>query len=170
MNFIHLRDFFPDSEAENCFYAVENLSFSTFSEYGIEIPQFNLVFPDLDMVVGKMLGDFINIDSEISGVFRKPFGGMIHFESFTNLKEWRMIVALEDTTFKVYRHKSGIKNALELTEESNVIWMNNAEDETGEWEEETVIKLRQNDAIFFRPWIFHSLDHKIILSYTLQVE
>ena len=162
LNYIHSRDFFPEGDAENYRLAVKDLIHYDPIAYGTEIPDFNLIFPDLDMLFGGMLGDFVKVDEDRSGTFRRPYNDLIHFEDFDDLNEWRLVVALEDTTFKVYTHKSGVKNALGGYEFD----YHNPED----WELETIIKLKQNDAIFYRPWVFHSFEYKILLCYVLKGE
>ena len=162
LNYIHSRDFFPPGDAENYRLAVKDLIHYDPIPYGREIPDFNLIFPDLDMLFGGMLGDFIKVDEDRSGTFRRPYDNLIHFEDFEDTNEWRLVVALEDTTFKVYTHKSGAKNALEGYE-----FDYHSQDD---WELETVMKLKQNDAIFYRPWVFHSFEEKIILNYVLKGE
>lgn len=162
LNYIHARDFFPPDDAENYRLAVKDLIHYDPIPYGREIPDFNLIFPDLDLLFGGMLGDFIKVDEDRSGTFRRPYDNLIHFEDFDDRTEWRLAVALEDTTFKVYTHKSGAKSALDGYEFDYL----NEED----WEIETVIKLKQNDAVFYRPWVFHSFEEKIILNYVLKGE
>lgn len=162
LNFIHARDFFPPNDAENYRLAVKDLIHYDPIPYGTEIPDFNLIFPDLDMLFGGMLGDFIKVDEDRSGTFRRPYNNLIHFEDFEDTNEWRLAVALEDNTFRVYTHKSGAKNALDGYEFD----YHNQED----WEIETEMKIKQNDAIFYRPWVFHSFEEKLILNYVLKGE
>lgn len=162
LNYIHARDFFPDNEAESCRQTVVDLLHYDPNPYGRQIPEFNLIFPNLDMVIGGMLGDFVKLDEDRSGTFRKPYHNLIHFEDFDDLTEWRLAVALEDTVFVTYSHASGAESALDGYEFN----YENPE----EWHTESVIRLRQNDAIFYRPWVFHSFEEKLILCYVIKGE
>jgi hypothetical protein len=158
LNFIHARDYFQQNDAESYRAVISNAAdkFEQ-SEYGIEIPRFNMITPDDNMIFGGLLGDYVKLDEEKSGTFRKPWNNLIHFESFENLLEWRLAVALEDNTFTTYSHVTGAKTALNGYEFDYV----NLDD----WVVETVITLRQNDAIFYRPWVFHSFEEKLLLCY-----
>lgn len=162
LNYIHARDFFPPGDAENYRLAVKDLIHYDPIPYGTEIPDFNMIFPDMEMLFGKMLGEFIKIDEDKSGTFRRPYHQLIHFEEFDNLKEWRLAVALEDNIFKTYSHESGAKTALDGYEFN----YNNPD----EWVLETSMNIRQNDAIFYRPWVFHSFEEKLIFCHTLKGE
>jgi hypothetical protein len=167
LNFIHARDYFPEKEAEECRYAVKNLKFE-WMKYGREIQQFSLVAPETDMLLGEMLGEkFAKVDEERSGTFRYPYHGLIHFEEFDTTTEWRLAIALEDTVFRTYSHISGFKTALDCkNEEWKYLVYNNAD----EWVLETIVNLRENDAVFYRPWVFHSFDEKLIHCHTITVE
>ena len=114
------------------------------------------------MLFGGMLGDYITLDEENSGTFRRPYDSLIHFEDFDDLTEWRVAVALEDTVFRTYSHESGARTALDGYEFN----YNNNE----EWLLETTLNLKQNDAVFYRPWVFHSFEEKLILCYYLKGE
>lgn len=162
LNFIHARDFFPKDDAENYRLAVKDLLHYDPMPYGREIPEFNMIFPEDDILFSKMLGDFVSIDKTKSGTFRRPWDKLIHFEEFDDLSEWRLAVALEDNVFTTYSHISGAKNALD-----NYLFNYNNYDE---WIIETVINLRQNDAIFYRPWVFHSFEEKLIYCHYIKGE
>lgn len=159
LNFIHARNFFPEDEAESCRQTVKDLLHYDPMMYGYQIPNFNLIFSDSDMLFGGMLGDFVNLNENQSGTFRRPYDNLIHFEEFDNLSEWRLAIALEDNSFNVYGHVTGARNALDGYEFD----YHNKDD----WLLETSINLRQNDAIFYRPWIFHSFEEKLILCYNI---
>ena len=160
MNFIHARDYFPKGEVEGFRPLIEDVHWEP-RKYGKEIPDFNLIFNNIDVLWGKMLGDFIDIDRPVSGTFRRPYP-VIHFEDFDSLNEWRFIVAMEDNEFKTYVHKSGAKTALDGYEFDYF----NPDD----WEVETIIKLKANDSLFFRPWNFHSFNEGVIHYYKLFVQ
>lgn len=167
LNFIHARDYFPPQDAENYRYAVQNLKFEPM-QYGREIKQFNLILPETDMLLGAMLGEnFAKVDEDRSGTFRYPFDNVIHFEEYDTIYEWRLAVALEDTTFRTYTHSTGIKSALDCKNEE---WKTFNYLNPDEWNIETQINLRENDAVFYRPWVFHSFEEKLIHCYTILVE
>jgi len=165
MNYIHSRDFFPKGDAENYKLAVQDLTYVP-KKYGFEIPDFHMIFPEIDVLWGKMLGDFLDVVEPESGVFRKPYADVIHFEDYASLNEWCFVVALDNTEFKTYRHVSGIKNMLEMPHDHAHINFFN----TSDWERETSIFMKPNDALFYRPWVFHSFDGALIHYYKIHVQ
>lgn len=162
LNFIHARDFWQKGDAENYRLAVETVIHYEAMPYGKEIVNFNMIAPEDSMVFGSLLGDFVTLDEKKSGTFRKPWDNLIHFEGFESLSEWRLAVALEDNIFKVYNHISGAKNALDGYEFD----YHNVDD----WIVETTINLKQNDSIFYRPWIFHSFEEKLLFCHYIKGE
>lgn len=165
LNYIHARDFFPTGDAENYKLAVQDLKFEP-KKYGHEIHDFHMIFPDIDVLWGKMLGDFINIVEQESGVFRKPYANIIHFEDYAGLNEWCFVVALDDMEFQTFRHVSGLKNNLETSGNCDGLDFFNPE----EWQRETSIIMKPNDAIFYRPWIFHSFSKGLLHYYKINVQ
>lgn len=164
LNFIHARDYFPPEDAENYRLAVMGLKFEPMS-YGREIRNFNMTFPDNDMLLGKLLGeDFARVDDERSGTFRYPWHNVIHFEEFDSLNEWRLAVALEDTVFRTFYHRDGFKTVLDCKENE---WETFDYSNYEEWNLETQINLRQNDSVFYRPWVFHAFEEKLLHCYTI---
>lgn len=161
LNYIHARKFFPPEEAVRYATPIKNLRFEP-TPYGFEIPEFNMTYPEMDMVLGAMLGDYIKVVESESGTFRQPYGGLIHFEDFDSLHEWRLAVALEDTQFCTYTHASGAKSALDGYEFDY--------HNTDEWKLESLVNVSLNDAIFYRPWTFHSFSGELIHCYKLLVE
>lgn len=154
LNFIHARNFWREGDAEQYRQTVADITQYHPMIYGSEMKNFNMIAPDDNMVFGGLLGDFVELDKEKSGIFRRPYHNLIHFESFESLSEWRLAVALEDNTFTTYSHASGAKTALDGHEFDYF----NLDD----WIVETMITLRQNDAIFYRPWMFHSFEEKLV--------
>lgn len=160
LNFIHARDFWQEGDADKFKKVVEHLRWQP-AKYGWEIPQFNMIDPDLEIVFGEMLGDWITITEEDSGVFRIPMP-MIHFEDFDSLKEWRCAIAVDDNVFRTYNHATGAKDARYGHEFDYA----NSE----EWVMETQINLKQNDCVFYRPWVFHSFEESPLYCFKLLVE
>lgn len=162
LNFIHARDFFPQEEVEETRSWLAGHRYSHWTPNGFEIPNFNLVFPDMELIVGGMLGDWVKIEDEGSGTFRIPFDNQVMFESFDSLNEWRMAVAMDDNIFRTYNHISGAKDAKEGYEFDYT--------KPEDWVVETTINIKSNDAIFYRPWVFHSFEAKLIHHHKIYVE
>lgn len=161
LTMIHADDFYPEEEATNLFHAIYSVKFQP-SHYGNEIPNFKLTSPALPDMLSDVLGESVKIDKERSGSFRQPMFG-IHFEDFKHVEEWCFIVALEPTTFNVFHHKSGAKDARygHMFNYKNPF----------EWGDAiTNIELKRNQGLFFRPWLFHSLDKGIIQYIRVQPE
>lgn len=159
MNFLHAKDFYKPGDAEDYRTAASSAKFEA-ARYGFEIPNFNMVDPELDMVFSEILGEHIEMDNKHSGIFRYPYRG-IHFDDFNSLFEWRFFVALEDNQFTTYSHKSGAKDARDGI---NFDYKNSID-----WNIESVINIKQNDCLFYRPWVFHSYEPKMISFYKLLV-
>jgi hypothetical protein len=143
-------NFYNQTDVDHIFNCTNNLQYIE-KEHGFEIDQFNLVIPGLDSVFSKFVGEEVYVDEENSGIFRKP-NLRIHFEGFDSMQEWIFILALEPTTFNLYHHLSGAKNALdEYRFDYNNLF---------DWDIHTNILLEPNQGIIFRPWLFHSLTHQ----------
>ncbi len=151
-------NFFKDEDISTLYNVAYSLPFVE-KEYGGEIEQFNLVIPELDTLFSKLLAEEVVVDEENSGIFRKPTFG-IHFESFESLSDWIFIVALERTTFNLYHHLSGAKTALD---EYHFNYQNFLE-----WDYHTNLILQPNEGVFFRPWLFHSLEEGLVQVYRLK--
>lgn len=120
----------------------------TDKEFGKEIENFNLVSPDADQTFSDILGTSVEVDKQ-SGVFRIP-NNLIHFEGFDSTSEWIFAVALQESIFNVFEHKSGSANALQgYTHNYRNLF---------EWDHKINYQLGRGDGILFRPWLFHSFD------------
>jgi hypothetical protein len=163
LNFIHARDFYKKEDAD-AFRLTIGSHVSKFvpTPYGLDMQNFNMTSPEDDMIFGGMLGDYVKIDEDRSGIFRMPYHNLIHFESFDNLNEWRLAVALDDNTFTTYSHTSGAKTAIDGYEFD----YHNLND----WIVETVVTVRKGDAVFYRPWVFHSFEEKLIFCHYIKGE
>lgn len=155
---IHADNFFSKKDIAELYSAVAFLNYQP-ADYGLEVPRFNLITTGVEKLFSKAIGEPIVIDKEKSGVFRKPMFG-IHFEGFEQIDEWCFIIALEPTTFNVFQHTSGAENALQE-------YQFNYRDPF-QWGDAIVnIELKANQGLFFRPWMFHSLDKGVIQYYRL---
>ena len=156
---IQADDFFPSEDVAKLL-ALGNSLPKVEKEYGLEVENFNFVIPNLEPVFSKILGEEIEIDEDRSGVFRKPMNCTIHFEGFDTTNEWCFLVALEPTTFNLYHHLSGAKTALDGYKFNyrNLF----------EWDYNTNILLKANQGVFFRPWLFHSIEDGLVQYYRLK--
>lgn len=166
---IHADGFFPKGEAEALCAVVQDVQYIE-TEYGKEIPNFNLILPDIHLVFSKILGENVKIDRKRSGIVRKPFNRMIHFESFEDPNEWCFIIALERTTLNIYKHVADIRyNDLDVVDSRNVFegFQFNYRN-LFEWDVVTNIILECNQGVFIRPWVFHSLEEGTVQYYRIQ--
>lgn len=161
---IHADGFFPGNDAAIYAQTVNGLKF-TEKSYGHEIENFNMVLHGIEPVFSRVLSEKVFVDHKRSGVFRRP-SQFIHFEDWHSLDEWCFVVALQKTTFNLWQHlKSGLgehgvvdaKHALEGYQFNyrNLL----------EWNIDTTITLDANQGVFFRPWMFHSLDEGRLVQY-----
>jgi hypothetical protein len=166
---VHADKFFPDNDAENLKSVSEGLTFVE-TQHGMEIPNFNLIFPDSEQIFYKVLGERVTVDIKRSGVIRKPSHNLIHFEEFDSTEEWCFMVALEPTTVNFWYHvdetnrmgEFATVNAQNALERTDFNYRN-----LFEWKIHTNILLNTNQCLFFRPWVFHSLEEGMIQYYRL---
>jgi hypothetical protein len=165
---IHADGFFPKKEAEDLCSVVDGLQYVE-RPYGLEVPDFNLVFPGMDGVFSKMLGEDVVVDHRRSGIIRKPFNNFIHFEHFDNLNEWCFVIALQDTTFNTYHHVKDVRfNDYNQVDAKTVLdgYQFNYRN-LFEWDVTTNVRMEANQGVFFRPWVFHSFEHGVVQYYRL---
>ena len=139
--------FYSKEEAQRLSLIVNSLSFVQ-SEFGKEIENFNLTPENPNQLFSSVLNKNVELIEEQSGVFRRP-DLFIHFESFESPKEWMFVVALENSTFNIFEHQSGAKNALDGY---NFKYRN-----LFEWDLTVNYLLEPGQGVFFRPWLFHTL-------------
>jgi hypothetical protein len=131
------------------------------NDLGQDLLNFNMIPEDADDVFSKVLNTKVTIDKEKSGVFRIPnASGFIHFEEFESNKDWLFVVAIDNTTFNVFEHKSGAKDA---TENYQLAYRN-----LFEWDLKLNHLLEPGQGIFFRPWLFHSFTSGLIQIFKLK--
>jgi len=150
--------FYSKEEAQRLSLVVDSLSF-TQSEFGKEIENFNLTPENPNQLFSGVLNKSVELIEEHSGIFRRP-DLFIHFESFESSKEWLFVVALENSTFNIFEHQSGAKNALE---KYNFKYRN-----MFEWDLTVNYLLEPGQGVFFRPWLFHTFDCGLIQTFRLR--
>lgn len=168
VHLIHADGFFPEEAINYYVNCVRGLQFQE-TDYGLEIPNFNMIFPRSEPLLSYVLGERIIIDHKRSGVFRQPINNTIHFESFDSLNEWSFIIALEQTTLNLWYHlkESGMGEAGEPDAWSALEgWKFNYRN-LMDWNIHTNIVLRPNQGVFIRPWVFRSLQNGLIQYYRL---
>jgi hypothetical protein len=166
INYIHARDYFPKGEIEQFRPWIEGVKWVD-KKFGQEMEHFNLIFQDIDLVLGKMTGDFLEVDRPNSGTLRKTLHEVIHFEDFEDTNDWRFVVAVEDNEFKTYIHRNGYKSMLDYIKQDSTESLDYLN--VNEWELESTIKMKPNDVLFYRPWVFHSFQDGILHYYKLKV-
>lgn len=150
--------FYTQEDAVRLSHVVLPLQYAE-SEFGKEIQNFNFTPADANEVFSRVLGTKVEMDEEKSGVFRLP-KLFIHFEPFDNVKEWLFVVAVQSSTFNLFEHQSGAKNALEGYKFNyrNLF----------EWDLTVNYLLQPGQGIFFRPWLFHSFDTGLVQVFRLR--
>lgn len=130
-------------------------------EFGKEIPNFNMIPENANEMFGNILNTKIEVDEELSGVFRRP-ELFIHFEGFDALNEWIFVCALEQSMFNIYEHESGARSALDGY---NFDFRNLLE-----WGSNTKVSydLNPGEGVLFRPWLFHSFSGGLIQLFRLK--
>lgn len=169
---IHADGFFPGNDAINLKNLANGLRFVEMP-YGYEVQNFNLIFPDSEYIFYKVLGERVIVNPKTSGVIRRPNNNAIHFESFQSTEEWCFVVALEPTTINFWYHidpknkpgELGIPDAKHAIDGVNYNYRN-----LFEWKIHTNILLDTNQGLFFRPWVFHSLEEGLVQYYKMNAD
>jgi acylphosphatase len=161
---IHADGFYNEEDAKRFKYVVGGLKY-TEKDYGYEIENFNMIQRGLEPIFSRVLGEKVIIDQKRSGLFRRP-KQFVHFEDFETLNEWCFVIALEKTTFNMFHHlKDGIGENGDVDAKSALDgWQYNYRN-LMEWNIETNVMLEENQGVFFRPWMFHSLDEGKLVQY-----
>lgn len=155
---IHADDFFHEKDVHTLSCIIPSLTFQQ-KDYGLEVDQFNLFPPDSNEIFSNALNTPVEIVEDLSGIFRKSMQ-CIHFESFEQSDEWCFIIAIETTTFNLYHHLTGAKTALDGY---NFNYQN-----LFEWDYDVNIILKPNQGVFFRPWLFHSIQDGLVQYYRIK--
>jgi len=166
---IHADGFFPNNDADNLRELAQGLNYIQMP-HGMEVPNFNLIFPDSEIIFNKVLGERVTVDPKRSGVIRKPNNNSIHFEEFESTEEWCFVVALENTTINFWYHIDPTNNMGELGQADAKSVLDGYQynyKNLFEWRIHTNILLEPNQCLFFRPWVFHSLQDGLIQYYRL---
>jgi hypothetical protein len=166
---IHADGFFPNNDADNLKKLADGLQFVQ-KPYGYELENFNLIFPDSEIIFHKVLGERVIVDPKRSGIIRKPNNNAIHFEHFHSTEEWCFVVALEPTEINFWHHINekdqlgdfSKPDGYDALHEINYNYNN-----LFEWKIHTNIILETNQCLFFRPWVFHSLYDGMVQYYRL---
>jgi len=165
--FIHIHRFYEKTEELR--NTVSLLDFKP-SRHGSEILNFNLISPGIDGAFSTLLNHKIILNKEMSGVFRKP-NDKIHVEDFGPTTSWISLVALEDTIFKTWKHKeTGATTIFEVANnpEKALEFVNNNAD-IANWDIVSCINLYSGDMVLIKPWLWHSLDNKLIKVFYLEL-
>ena len=164
---VQADNFFQDNDAEKLYNITIGLAFEP-TEFGKQVAHFNLFTPGIEKTFRKVLHEDVVIDEDTSGTFRIPML-IPHFEGFDSIDEWCFAVALEDNVmFNVYHHldprqeQFGQVDAYTALDGYKFNYRNMME-----WKYAANYELNRNQAIFFRPWMFHSFSGGLIHYYRL---
>ena len=150
-----------------------NLEFKD-SFYGQEVEDFNFIPPDLtdyirDLLSGVAANATINIIDD-SGIFRKPYNNILHFENYNPNIKLAVLISLEDgLKYTTYKHKltniidyRGIKTNINNFIEEDMVDINN-------FDIVNSIKLSKNQVLVFNPYEFHSFNGKLVHVFYLDI-
>lgn len=152
-----IDDFYTKEQADTLTAAVYYLGTGE-NDFGSDIENFNHVPENPNELFSSVLRMNVEVNEERSGVFRHP-KMFVHFEDFADSSEWIFAVALQDSTFNLFEHKTGSRSALEGFKYNyrNLF----------EWDLTVSYLLRPGQGILFRPWLFHSFDTGLIQMFRL---
>jgi hypothetical protein len=144
--------FYPEEGAKEIASVVVGLGYKEF-DFGQEIEDFNMVSPEASELFSNILKMKLTVDMDRSGIFRFP-KQFIHFEDFNSTNEWIFVVALQESIYNTFEHKTGAKSALDGYKFNyrNLF----------EWDLMVNYILKPGQGILFRPWLFHSFDTGLI--------
>lgn len=165
---IHADGFFPENQIASYQNVIRHLSFGP-AQYGEELSNFSMIPPGVEPVFSAVLGERVKIDGTRSGIFRKPYNHLVHFESFDSLNEWCFIIAIEKTTLNLFHHisKHGDGEISPIDAHTALDGYRFNYRNFFEWTLHTNIALQPNNGAFIRPWVFHSLEDGIVQYYRL---
>lgn len=154
-----VEDFYTKQEAAQLTATISSLLNLTDTPFGKEVSNFNFTPANADELFSKAVGFPVVVDIDKSGVFRFP-ELLIHFEEFESLQDWMFVVAIQPSTFNLFTHVSGSADARSGYKFNyrNLF----------EWDLKVNYLLEPGQAIFFRPWLFHSFDHGLIQTFRLK--
>ena len=165
--FTHIQKFYE--KTDELHKIISLLDFKP-NKFGEELLNFNLISPGIEEGFSSILNQKIKLHKETSGTFRKP-NQTVHFEDFGPQTLWVGLVALEDTIFKTHKHKetgsTHIFSAAETPEKAQEFINNNCTDES-KWDTVAMVNLMAGDLILVKPWMWHSLDNKLIKVFYLE--
>jgi hypothetical protein len=151
LNFILCDNFFPEQDIENLREFLNGNIDDLFhqSTYGLETKS-KYPVRNIDQIISKTISVPVTIIENQSSYFRKTDRCLIHYEMFNSPNEWCFFVAMEETTFNLHKHKCGADSALQK---------NNFDYKyTPDWDYYLNVLMKPNQGIFFRPWLFHSME------------
>ena len=155
---ITVDGFFTGEQANILTAATYNLKYVE-TEFGKEIPNFNMVSPEFDQQISAITNTILEVNESQSGFFRIP-KSFIHFEGFDGTDEWVFAVALQRSTFNVFEHNTGITSALEGYKYNY--------NDLFQWDLKINYVLDPGQGVLFRPWLFHSFDSGLIQTFRLK--
>lgn len=164
--------FFADGEAQALSDVIGALRFTP-TQYGDEVENFTMVSSDAADKMSVVIGERVEVTPVVSGVFRRPRIGTVRFESFHGLNEWCFAVALEPTTFNMYKHLAsgvgelGVVDAHSALDICNLPYQINYANYF-EWDLDVNIRMQPNQGVFYRPWMFHSFEDGLIQRFHLK--
>jgi hypothetical protein len=129
------------------------------TEFGLIVPDFELIPPDADQLFSSVFQRNLVCSTESgSGGFLIP-KTFVHFESFASQHSWCFAVALQESTFNIYEHNSGAKDARQNHRHNyqNLF----------DWNCVSSHNLQPGSGVLFRPWLFHSFDTGLIQKFRL---
>lgn len=160
---IHVENFYND--VQSIFEPVVNLPFKS-CLYGEELVDFYMVPQGIDEAFHGITNQKVKLRSD-SGTFRKPYK-VVHFENFDKSSLFVGVVALEDTIFRTHRHsETGSHTVTNIQENLDEFIAKNCFDQS-KWSTIAEINLKAGSLILFKPWLWHSLDQKLVKVFYLE--
>jgi hypothetical protein len=122
---------------------------------GEEVEDFNVTEPTTVQSILDELGTGYKL-KEGSGCFRKPYQ-MIHFENFSSVDEWVVIIPVEQTTVKLWKHTETGHTYVFHSDNVEEFVTSNCFDQS-KWEINSFSVIEPGYAYFFRPRVWHSVE------------
>jgi hypothetical protein len=160
---VQVEDFYKNSQ--NILSVVKPLNFKD-SIYGHEIPEFFMIPEGIDQGFSAITNISVKL-RENSGLFRIPYP-TIHFENFDQKSLFIGIVALEDTVFRTHRHRETQSHAVtDIVKNLQQFIKENCFDKE-KWDIIAEINLKAGGLILVKPWLWHSLEEKLVKIFYLE--
>jgi hypothetical protein len=162
MNLLCIENF----SSENLSQIIRDLQFVD-KPLGKEIDCFNFVDPSYEELFSSFLRQKVSLPKHF-GAFRKS-SPTIHFEDHSGMTLFSAIIAIDDVTFKTYKHKeTEVRTVYDLPPSAVPDFIQKNSNAPDNWTVENQIFVPKHSLFFFESWYWHSFSDGIIQRFLVE--